>query len=134
MPAAIPKKKNPYAHTDLGLIDWTVGAEAANVIKVTAKLKTVRNKAITERRAVRVWLTQSATTLAIAGTAPSGTVVIAAKGSVLATVTAKLFFHIITDAAGEFDLNITEVGAATWYVVVQLDDGTLLVSPAVTFA
>lgn len=131
---SVKAKRNPYFSNKFDLVTFTIGAEATNVIKVTATLKTPRNKALAERVGVRAWLTQNATTKVVAGTAPSGTVVIAAKGAIIVSPTAKLVHDLITDANGEFDLNITEAGAATWYLVVQLPSGETVVSGAITFA
>ena len=58
---------------------------------------------------------------------------VAAKGTITLIDTAKLSFQITCDANGEFDLNVTEGGAATWYVVLVLGD-ECYVSPALTFA
>lgn len=130
----VPKKKNPYNNQAFSSVTWTVGAEATNVIKVTGVLKSPHGRALAAATPLRVWLTQNATTKIVAPVAPSGTVVIAAKGAIIVSPTAKLVHDIVTNASGEFDFNITEAGAATWYMVAQLPDGTLSVSPAITFA
>lgn len=130
----VSNAKNPYFSDKFGRITWALVAEAANVIKVTGTLKTPGVVGIGERVALRVWLTQSATTKAIAPVAPSGTVVIAAKGSVIAIITAKLVFDIITDASGEFDFNITDATAGNWYMAALLPSGEVVVSDVIDFA
>lgn len=133
MTGAVPAKRNPYNNSAFGLVTWTLASEAANVIKVTGKAKDARNRSVAGPLPLRVWLTQDAATLALAGTAPSGTVAIAAKGSILVTAVAKLVFDLVTNADGEFDLNITDATAGNWHVCVQLPDGGVSVSDAVDF-
>ncbi len=43
-------------------------------------------------------------------------------------------FELISEADGDIDINITESGAATWYLAVVLPNGSLNVSDAITFA
>lgn len=132
--ASVRPTRNPFQR-GAARVKFTVGTEASNVIKVTAALKAANRatQAPSRRQFVRAYLTQSLTTLAVAGAAPSGTVVIAAKGSIVLIDTAKLVFEIVCDANGEFDLNITEGGAATWYLVVVIGD-EVWTSGAITFA
>lgn len=124
--------RNPFA-AGAGNVEFTVGAEATNVIKVTARVRAANGRTLQKRQNVRAYLTQNTTTLAVAGAAPSGTVVVAAKGVIVVSPTAKLVHDVTLDANGEFDLNITEAGAATWYLVVVVGD-QCFVSDAITFA
>lgn len=131
--AALGERVRPWTKSRQKSVKFTIGAEAGNVIKVTGTVYGDRRKA-SGQGVLRVWLTQNTTSLAVAGTAPSGTVVIAAKGTIVASEVSKLVHTIVTDANGEFDLNVTEAGVATWYVCVQLPDGSVVRSAAVTFA
>lgn len=130
----VPAKNNPYNNSAFGLVTWTVAAEASNVIKVTGKVKDARNRAVVGPIPLRVYLTQDTATGIVAPMAPSGTVVIAAKGAIVATITAKLVFDIVTDAAGEFDFNITDATAGNWYLAVVSPDGALIFSDVADFA
>lgn len=133
MGQSVRRARNPYV--GVGRVKFTVGAEAGNVIKVTASLKAPSQGSVapSARQFVRAWLTQSLTTLAPAATAPDGAVAVAGKGSILNTPTAKLVFDVACDANGEFDLNVTNSTAATYYLCVEVG-GEVFVSPAVAFA
>jgi hypothetical protein len=131
--AELSTKSRPWTANRIKGVRFTIGAEATNVIKVTGTCYRDKRQA-SGQVAVRVWLTQNTTSLAVAGTAPSGTVVIAAKGTIVNSPTAKLVHEVVTDANGEFDLNITEAGTATWYLCVALPDGKVERSAAITFA
>lgn len=131
---SVRQTRNPF-QSGPARVKFTIGAEAGNVIRVTAQLLMANRAAqpSARRQNVRAYLTQSLTTLAVAGTAPSGTVVIGTKGTIVVADTAKLAFQITADANGEFNLDITEAGVATWYLVVV--NGTdVWASSAVTFA
>jgi hypothetical protein len=43
-------------------------------------------------------------------------------------------FDLVSEADGDIDINIIEAGVATWYLAVELPNGLLSVSPAITFA
>lgn len=131
---SVRSSRNPFLGGP-ARVKFTVAAEASNVIKVTAALK-MANRADNppaDRQHVRAYLTESLSTLAVSGTAPSGTVVIAAKGSIVLIATAKLVFDIACDVNGEFDLNITNATARTYYLVVVVGN-QVFASGAVAFA
>lgn len=116
--------RNPY-NTGPASVTFTVGAEGAdtqNLIKVTAKVRAANGRALQKRVAARVYLTESLSTYAVSGNAPSGTVAVAAKGTIVATITSKLVFDVVFDANGEFDLNITHNTTRAYYLIVVLDD------------
>lgn len=104
---------------------FTVGAEATNVINVAVKLNVAGN--------VFAYLSDDSSGNTLAGTAPSGGVAIGTDGLLIPMVANKAW-RVTTESDGEFDVNITETGADTWYLVVVLADGTLSVSGAITFA
>lgn len=43
-------------------------------------------------------------------------------------------FRLVSEVDGDIDLNITESGADTWYLILVLPNGLLVVSGAITFA
>ena len=43
-------------------------------------------------------------------------------------------FDLISEADGDIDINIVESGVATWYLVLVMPNGELIVSDAITFA
>ena len=67
-------------------------------------------------------------------TAPTGTVVIGTDGVILADLVAKKAFLLKTDVDGKVDLTITESGAKDMYLAVVMADGSLVVSPIISFA
>lgn len=130
----VKKKFNPFDSEGFGLASFTIGAEAGNVINVAVRLKTSDNKNVAGRKKVTVYFADANTGAAVTGTGPNGTVAIGTNGAILNTVQSKKQYDIITDQNGQFDLNIGESGAVTWYLVVCLPDGNIVVSNAVTFA
>lgn len=111
-------------------LKFKVGAEAADAITVTAELS--------EKKGVRhgliAYLSDAASGAGISGTAASGGIADGGAGDRLHTFISGKMVLVNTDANGQFALTITHVGAKTWYVVVISPDGSLEVSPAVTFA
>lgn len=43
-------------------------------------------------------------------------------------------FELVSEADGDIDINISEAGVATWYLILQLPNGKLAASGAITFA
>ena len=43
-------------------------------------------------------------------------------------------FRLVSEADGDIDLNITESGADTWYLILIMPNGVLVASAAITFA
>ena len=127
---------------DDGVFDATItlGAEAANAIKVSIQLLDARGKAVTERIAVEAYLSSDSHGDALV--APSATLTIAAStnGIAIPYSAANSAGHtamkLVSEAAGTVDVSITETsGAATYYLVlVSPITGKLIVSGAITFA
>lgn len=113
----------------------TVGTENTNVINVAVQLKSDKGQAtITARRVVDCYLADANTGAAIAASAPSGGIAAGTNGKILASLVTNKAFKMITDASGRFDLNITETSTPTFYLVVVMPNGRLVVSGAITFA
>lgn len=112
---------------------FVVGAEAGNVINVAVQLKDANGADLAARGSVLAYLSDDANGDSVAATAPSGTVVIGTDGLAIPLV-AKKTFLLTSEADGDIDINITEAGAATWYLVIVLPNGKLAVSGAITFA
>lgn len=114
-------------------ISQVIGAEATNVINVALTLKS-GTKALYKRCALRAYFADAATGAAVVASAPSGgTPAIGTNGGIIPIVAGK-YFTLITNAAGLVDINITESGAKTMYLVVEMPDGSLWISNAITFA
>lgn len=109
-----------------------VGAEAADVIKVTIQFTDAAGADMATRVAVPWYLSADANGDAIA-TAHSGGVAIGTDGLLLEW-TANLSGLLISEADGDADIDMTEAGALTAYLVLIMPNGSLVVSDAITHA
>ncbi len=115
--------------------DYTIGTEAANKINVAVRLKDGIDKNLLTQVLVDVYFSDSSDGSDIITTAPDGAVAIGTNGTVVESVTAKKHLKILTNSTGQFDLDITETGAKTLYIVcVNPMTGGIEVSDAVTFS
>lgn len=113
---------------------FTVGAEAANVINVAAQLVDRDNgNPIGERVAIPFYLASDANGDTPAGTPPTGGLAIGADG-VAIEWTANLSGLLVSEADGDIDVNLTDTGTPTFYLILAMPDGKLVASPAITFA
>lgn len=111
----------------------TVGAEADDAIPVTIQLKDKHNgNELTERASIFAYISDDAFGNSVAGTAPD-TVAIGTDGLAIPLVAGKAFL-LTSEADGDIDLAIGEDGADTWYLVLVMPHGELVVSGAITFA
>lgn len=111
----------------------TVGTEAANVINVAIQLQ-MGDTALAEIGVVQAYLSDDSGGDGIAATAPSAGVAIGTDGSILVADVADKMWTLQSEADGDIDLDITDVGTPTFYLVVILPDGRIVVSDAITFA
>ena len=109
----------------------TVGAEAGNVINVAVQLQDMNGNALANRASVLAYLSDDANGDSVAGTAPD-TVAIGTDGLAIPLVAGKCFL-LTSEADGDIDINEAEDGADTWYLVLVLPHGPLVVSDAITF-
>jgi len=121
--------------TPLGC-EFTIGTEAANVINVAGQVRSsllaAKGSDIAQSVALKAYLSANADGSTLA-TAPDGGVAIGTDGLILPDV-ANQVFTIVTEADGDFDIDITETGAGTWYLVIVNALGQLVISDAITFA
>jgi hypothetical protein len=117
----------------LGVPAFVIGAEAGNVINVAVQLKDAAGVNLAVRASLTAYLATEAHGDVLAAAAPSGGVAIGANGVAIPLVAGKAF-QLVSEANGTIDLNITEAGAATWYLVLVMPDGRLVASNAITFA
>ncbi len=111
----------------------TVGTETANVINVAVQLQDANGVNLAVRGSVMAYLSDDANGDSLVATAPSGGVVIGTNGLAIPLVAGKAF-QLVSEANGALDLNITETGAKTCYLVLVLPNGKLAASGAITFA
>lgn len=113
--------------------DFTIGAEAANVIKVTVQLR-AGSGPVAMRAGLLAYLSDDANGDSVVGTAPDGGWAIATDGVLIPVVAGKVAYFI-AEATGKFDVNITHAGGAkTCYLVIVHPSGKMSSSGAITFA
>ncbi len=118
-------------HTDAS---FTIGAEVGNVKNVAIQLKDGKTGAdCNERRSCWAYFSDDANGDSIVATAPSGAVAIGTDGVLYDVGGAKKVFFLVSESDGDIDINITEAGAKTLYLVLVLEN-QLKVSGAITFA
>ena len=113
----------------------TPGAEASNVINVAIQIKddkTGLDSAV--RSSVRMYLSDDANGDSFVATAPSGAVAIGTDGLLvdIGGGTKKVFM-LVSEADGDIDVNITEAGAKTLYMILVMPNGRLVASGTITF-
>lgn len=113
------------------VVDFTIGAEAGNVIRVTVQIKTLGGVDIAQRAGMRIWAADSAWAGA-SGDPPSGGIAAGTKGFIALTAAGGTFMLCVTDENGTLELDFTESGADTWYLHAVCD-GRPYVSGAITF-
>ena len=131
--AKAPERKNPFEGTFPALAEFTIGTETSNAINVSVQLLT-GGEALYDYGYVDAYLSDAATGVAVAASAPSGGWAIGTNGSRLWQYVTNVAGKFQSAANGVFDVTITESTAKTFYVVVILPDGSAQVSDAVTFA
>jgi len=116
----------------LGTPVITVAAAVGDVINVSIQLKDAAGADLAVRGALIAYLSDDANGDSVAGTAPD-TVAIGTDGLAIPLVAGKAF-QLVSEADGDIDIDITEDGADTWYLILVLPDGRLVASDAITFA
>src|SRR4051794_36672278 len=102
-------KELQNAHLDAS---FTIGAEASNIIKVTVQFKSDKAQtSSTTRKSVFAYLSDDANGDTIVGTAPDGGWAIATNGVLMPVVTSKAA-HLVSEATGIVDINITHAAGA----------------------
>ncbi|MBZ0287842.1 MAG: hypothetical protein K8I30_09530, partial [Anaerolineae bacterium] len=114
-------------------VGFTVAAQVGDVINVGLQLNDANGAALAVRGALYAYLSDDANGDSIAATAPDGGVAVGADGLAIPIVAGKAFL-LVSEADGDIDLDITESGADTWYLIVALPNGKLAASAAITFA
>jgi hypothetical protein len=113
-------------------VEFTVGAEATDVINVALQVVDAQGMALALQLALLAWLSDTAGA-ALTATAPSAGTAIGTDGTIIVEHTAETLMELLTDADGVLDLDIGEAGADTWYLNVRLPGGAIVSSPAIAF-
>ena len=130
-----PAKFAPFkASTFYNLIAFVIGAKAANAINVALQLQNAQGKSISGVAHVEAYLSDNADGSTLTATVPTSTTVIGVNGKILVVGVTDKVFTLITDSSGRVDLTFTQTASpVTYYLVVRMPDGSLVVSGAVTF-
>lgn len=124
--------QSPFKTVGISIATFVIGAEATNVINVAVQLKD-GDKEVAARGSVFAYLSDDANGDSVAGTAPDGGVAIGTDGVAIPVVAGKAF-QLVSEADGDIDLDVTESSTDTWYLVIVLPGGELVISDAITFA
>jgi|PlaIllAssembly_1097288.scaffolds.fasta_scaffold00002_14 hypothetical protein len=117
----------------IGNATFTVGTETDDVIRVAVQLKDRAGANLAIAAGVQAYLSDNSNGLSLVATAPSGGWAIGTTGVLIPNVANKAATFICS-SSGVFNVDITEVGAKTAYLVVILPLGNLKISSAITFA
>lgn len=111
---------------------FTLGAEAGNVINVAIQLLDGRGDEIATRCAIPFYLSDDADGDTVVAAATS--LAIGTDGLAIESVS-NSHGLLVSEADGDIDLNIGDAsGAATYYLVLVMPSGKLVVSQAIEFA
>jgi len=114
--------------------EFVIGVESGgNVVNVGVTMVDANDDPIAEVQNVQVLLSDDIAGLGIAATAPDGGIAAGADGAILMAMVAGKMLLVQTEATGKFDLDITESGTDTFYMVVILPNGRQIVSDAISF-
>jgi hypothetical protein len=122
-----------YSVAALASATFVIGAEAANVINVGIQLVDESGTALAVRGSVLAYLSDDAAGDSINAAAPDGGWAIGTDGVLIPIVAGKCA-QLVSEADGDIDIDITETGADTWYLILVMPNGLLVASTAITFA
>jgi hypothetical protein len=123
---------NEIGPFEVAYADIVVGTEATNVVNVAIQLKDGADNDIAQRASVYAYLSDDANGDSIVATAPDGGVAIGTDG-IADALTANKSFYLHSESDGDIDIDVTETGADTFYLIVVLPNGTHIVSDVLTF-
>lgn len=127
-----PGYRNPFRSVGkVGGATFTIGTEGTNAINVAIQFTDGNANEVGERVAVHWYLSSDANGDAIA-TAPDTGIAIGTDGLLLEWTT-NLSGMMISESDGDVDVTVTESTAKSFYLVLIMPDGSLVVSSAITF-
>lgn len=112
---------------------FTVGVEGSNIINVAVQLKDGAGVNLAVTKALPWYLADNSTGLTPSATPPQTSLAAGSAGKVIEWITDLSGLFVFT-AAGALNINITDTGTPTYYLVVVLPGGNLAISGAITFA
>jgi len=119
--------------TVCGGANIVVGSLVGDVINVAIQLEDGTGADMAVESAIHAYLSDSADGSDVAGTAPSGGVAVNTDGLAIPLVADKAFL-LVSEADGDIDLDVEDSGADTWYLVLVLPNGKLVISDAIAIS
>jgi hypothetical protein len=131
----LPSKQSAArAYEAFDIVTFTIGAKAANVINVAVKLQDCRGQVPIKPCAVTLYLSDNSDGHTLTATVPTSNLAIGTNGVIIGTLTTNKCIQIVSNAAGLFDLNITQTASPVpYYMVLVMPDGRILVSSVIQF-
>lgn len=122
------------AYELFNLVTFTIGAKSVNTINVAMQLKDAHGQNIAQVAHLTVYLSDVATGAGLTATPTTSALAVGTNGSlVVIDVTGKIA-RFLTDASGRLDINLIQSASpVTEYLCVQMPDGTMVVSSAITW-
>lgn len=111
----------------------TVSAENTNVVTVTIQLQDGNGDDLANVAGVYFYLSDDSGGSGVAATAPNGGIAIGTDGTLAEVVSGKAGW-LISESDGDIDIEVTESGTDTFYLVLIMPSGEIVVSDALTFA
>jgi hypothetical protein len=121
------------AYNAFNLASFTVGTKTSNTINVAVQLKDARGQK-SGICVARCFLSDASTGLGITGTPCTSNIAIGTNGYILDTPVTEKEVIVESNATGAFDLNLIQTaGGTNYWLVLVLPDGSILVSPEISF-
>lgn len=131
--SAATARTNLGVNVGMGTPAFVIGAESGgNVINVAIQLKDVAGSDLAVRGTLLAYFSDDANGDSVTGTA-FDTVAIGTDGVAIPLIAGKTYL-LTSESDGDIDLNITEDGTPTKYLILVLPNGRLVASGAITFA
>lgn len=131
IPNKAPSRSNPFDGTFVAGAEFTIGSETTNTINVSVQLRTGPND-LYDPGTLNAYLSDNEDGSTLAASAPSGGWAIGTSGLLIPVVANKAAIFV-SEANGVFDVTITETSAKTFYMVLNMPDGSQVISDAITF-
>lgn len=125
-----PVTDTPFrAANEVGKVAFALHDQSSNTRNVEVQLQDVNGNNLSQVGSVNAYLSDDADGSTLTATAPSTGIAIGTDGLLIAGVANKAF-RLVSESNGHIDLTITST-AHTWYLVVVLPTGTIMVSDAI---
>ncbi len=111
---------------------FTIATEDSNVVNVSIQLTDFRGASLATRAGMFAYLSDDANGDSV-GTAHSTSPGIGTDG-LLAVVVTDLSFYLVSESTGIIDIDFTDSGTQTIYLILVMPDGRLVASGAITHA